>query len=141
MDVEDHNTKKIKKYLYTQIDTDCETALPGGSIYGKAFTSLRDTKGSKNLKIRINEVKAVLIMRSESSKTPQLHSNKEIPIFSHKFDKYHEGKKEFDIESAIPIDAFTSLDMEGYDFGEFKNELFVKLITNGVYLVPKKKVK
>lgn len=141
MEVESQNNKKIKKYLYSQVDIDCETALPGGSIYGTAWTNLKLTKSSKNLKIKISNVRALLIMRSENSKAPHLHSNKELEIFNHEMEDYHEGLKQFEVESIIPQDAFTSLDMEGFDFGEFKNILFVKLIIEGTYLIPKKKSK
>lgn len=138
MQTEPINEKKVQSFIYNQIDIDCESALPGGKIYGKAITNIKLSPKNQAMKIKIDEVSAYVIIRSENSKVPQLTKNMEFVLFQEKQEKYTEGKKDFKISTVIPKDAMTSLEIEGFDYGECKNILYVKLITKGTFLVPKK---
>jgi len=139
MNIQSHNHELIQKYIYAELDADCESALPGGSIYGSAMLSLKDT--SKSHRVQIHGFSAFLLLRSQSSKVPSKNDNHEVLIFEEKVNRMENGKKKFEVDSQIPENVLSSLDIDGHDFGEFKNELFIKGVITGSYLTKKPKSK
>lgn len=135
MDFSTYNTKKVAKYIRAEIDAECESALPGGGIFGKAIINLKDTM--KSVQIQLHGFSAFLIMKSESSKCPNSSNNFQKLIMENDLGKMTGGKKLIDIETNIPQDAFSSLEIQGHDFGEYRSKLFIKGVITGSYLVKK----
>ena len=135
MNIQQYNTEKVAKYLTIEIDADCESALSGGKIYGKAMLNLKDTMDS--LRIQIHGFSSYLVLSSESSKTPNLNANHEALVFEQKIDRMNAGQQHFEVDTMIPFDALSSLGIDGHDFGEFKNELVIKGVVTGSYLEKK----
>lgn len=137
MDFSTYNTKKVAKYIMAEIDAECESALPGGGIFGKAIINLKDTM--KSTQIQLHGFSAFLIMKAESSKCPSKSNNFQKLIMEQDLGKMTEGKKLIDIDTNIPQDAFSTLELQGHDFGEFRSKLYIKGVLTGSYLVKKSK--
>lgn len=137
MDFTTYNVKRIRKYLMAEMDADCESALPGGAIFGNAIINLKDTM--KHYQIQLHGFSSFLIMNSESSKNPNIRNNVEDLIHEEDLGKMDKGKKVISLKSKIPLDSLSSLDIDGHDFGEFKNQLIIKGILTGSFMVKKSK--
>lgn len=124
--------------MYAHIDVDAESTAPGGNVHGEIKTGIKSSAATQSMKLKIDQMQVYLLLRSENSKAAKIHCNKQSLILEQKFQDYIDGKKEFKINTFIPKDAFTTIDIDGFDYGEFTNHLYLKVVLDGTYAVPKK---
>ncbi len=137
MNIEPINEKCVKNYIYHQIEADCASPEPNQPITGKAVTNINVTEKNKDMHIKINEISVYLLIRSEHSKNPDLVHNKESLITSEKIDNHMSGRKDISFKTKIPEEAMTSMEINGFDFGECFSILTLKQVTKGTYRVKK----